>query len=193
MQFIELLLASLAHDNSGILLRRLRLRDPDALTEVYDLHGRLVYMLILRIVQNPAAAEDLVQESMLRLWNRASSLQEDYNSVLPWLLTIARNCALDYRKSARRVRWSNELDDQISIAEIEPDILASERVRHLEKGFKSLPAEQKQVLELVYFEGLTQTEIAAKLGEPVGTIKGRVRLALQKLKQHFIRQGLAGF
>src|ERR1700733_3026195 len=88
-------------DTSGNLVRRLRQHEPEAMSDLYELYGRLLYVLIGRIVQNPSVAEDLVQESFLREWSRAGHLSDNYGSVGHWLVTISRHCALDYLKSSQ--------------------------------------------------------------------------------------------
>src|SRR5882724_10554858 len=125
-------------DKSGNLVRRLRQHDPEAMADLYDLYGRLLYVMIVRIVHNPSVAEDLVQESFLRAWNRAEQLSDEYNSVGPWLVTIARHCALDYLKSSQA-----HLAAQVAIEDaefppvtMEPDILSSDRARLIEGAFR---------------------------------------------------------
>src|SRR5579863_1924421 len=88
-------------DKSGDLVMRLHRREPQVMAELYDLYGRLLYVLIVRIIRNPSVAEDIVQESFLRAWNRSAQLSDEYTSVGPWLVMIARHCALDYLKSSQ--------------------------------------------------------------------------------------------
>lgn len=176
--------SSNAMDKSGSLVRRLRQHDPDAMADLYDLYGRLLYVLIVRIVHNPSAAEDLVQESFLRAWNRAEQLSDDYNSVGPWLVTIARHCALDYLKSSQ-----NHLSAQVAIEDaefppvtIENELLLSDRARLLEGAFRNLSENQKRVIQLSFYEGLSHAAIAERLHQPLGTVKGWARSALSRLR-----------
>lgn len=176
--------ASNTIDQSGSLVRRLRRHDPDAMADLYDLYGRLLYVLIVRIVHNPSAAEDLVQESFLRAWNRAEQLSEDYSSVGPWLVTIARHCALDYLKSSQ-----NHLSAQVAIEDaefppvsMEQDILSSDRARLIEGAFRNLSENQKRVIQLSFYEGLSHAAIAERLHQPLGTVKGWARSALSRLR-----------
>lgn len=176
--------SSHAIDQSGSLVRRLRRHDPDAMADLYDLYGRLLYVLIVRIVHNPSAAEDLVQESFLRAWNRAEQLSDDYASVGPWLVTIARHCALDYLKSSQ-----NHLSAQVAIEDaefppvsMEQDILSSDRARLIEGAFRNLSENQKRVIQLSFYEGLSHAAIAERLHQPLGTVKGWARSALSRLR-----------
>ena len=171
-------------DQSGNLVRRLRQHDPDAMADLYDLYGRLLYVLIVRIVRNPSVAEDLVQESFLRAWNRSSQLSDEYASVGPWLVMIARHCALDYLKSSQA-----HLSAQVSIEDaefpsitIDHEILATDRARMLEGAFRNLSENQKRVIQLSFYEGLSQVAIAERLHQPLGTVKGWARSALSRLR-----------
>src|SRR5580698_7515573 len=171
-------------DQSGNLVRRLRLHEPEAMADLYDLYGRLLYVLIVRIVRNPSVAEDLVQESFLRAWNRAAQLSDEYTTVGPWLVMIARHCALDYLKSSQA-----HLSAQVSIEDadfpaitIDNDILASDRARMLEGAFRNLSENQKRVIQLSFYEGLSQSAIAERLHQPLGTVKGWARSALSRLR-----------
>lgn len=176
--------SSTVDDKSGNLVRRLRQHEPEAMADLYDLYGRLLYVLIVRIVHNPSAAEDLVQESFLRAWNRAEQLSDDYSSVGPWLVTIARHCALDYLKSSQA-----HLSAQVAIEDAEfpavtmdQDILSSECARLIEGAFRNLSENQKKVIQLSFYEGLSQVAIAERLHQPLGTVKGWARSALSRLR-----------
>jgi RNA polymerase sigma-70 factor (ECF subfamily) len=171
-------------DQSGRLVERLRRHEPDAMADLYDLYGRLLYVLIVRIVRNPSVAEDLVQESFLRAWNRAEQLSDEYSSVGPWLVMIARHCALDYLKSSQ-----NHLSAQVPIEDAEfpsvtmdGDILASDRARLLEGAFRNLSENQRRVIQMSFYEGLSQAAIAERLQQPLGTVKGWARSALSRLR-----------
>lgn len=179
-----LVLAGLLEKKNGELLRRLKARDPQALADLYDLYGRILYVVIVRIVNDPGVAEDLVQESFLRVWNRAAGLEEQYGMVGPWLLSIARHCALDYRKSSQSRMAAQVPFEDVAFPPItmESEILTSERAQILENACRSLSENQKQVLELAYYEGLSQTAIAERLQQPLGTVKSWTRLALLKLR-----------
>ena len=180
--------------NEGDLPRRLRERDGEALTSLYDLYGAIVYRVVLRIVNNPAAAEDIVQDAFERLWSRSHQLQQDTNSVGPWLLTIARNRALDYlRLSDVRVSVAaTPLESaNLSAPELsaEGQLIQAESVRQLHTACEHLSEKHRRVIELAYYQGLSQSRIAEVLEQPLGTIKSWTRSALQSLRQSMGEQG----
>ena len=156
--------------------------------ELYDRYGRLVYSLILRMVRNSAAAEDLVQETFLRVWNRMQAFDQERGALGPWVLTVARNRAIDYLRSA---------DGKMSAGTIELDrlehpgqvlrfrgsrVVAGPRAAD-QRAFEKLTPHQKTVVELAYYEGLSQTEMAERMQQPLGTVKTWVRSALKVLRE----------
>jgi RNA polymerase sigma-70 factor, ECF subfamily len=183
---LPLIMAIHAVHGDRDLIDRLRRRDPQALAELYDRYGRLTYSVILRVVRDAATAEDLVQETFLRVWNRAQGLDQERGSVGPWLLAVARNRAIDYlRSTAGRERNTLELEDTDHPAlyrDMEPEILRSDKTRRVKAAMDKLSPNQRQVMELAYFEGLSQTEMAERMGQPLGTVKTWVRTALQSLR-----------
>jgi len=166
------------------LARRLKERDPQALAEVYDRYGRLLYCLIYRIVRDRTMAEDLTQETMLRIWNRVSGFDESRASLTTWMAKIARNQAIDYLRSrAGRETVPVEIEGMPAVsADFEEELDAGRRLDFLRKGFRLLTAEQKLVLRLAYFGGLTQSEISQHVDRPLGTVKTWVRAALKTLR-----------
>jgi RNA polymerase sigma-70 factor (ECF subfamily) len=185
---LSMVMAALVEGDAE-LVERLRRRDAQALAELYDRYGRLVYSLILRVVRDGALAEDLVQETFLRVWNRAQGFDAQRGALGPWLLAVARNRAIDYLRSASgRERNSLELEqtDHPSLyTDMERDILASDKARAIRAALEKLSPRQREVIELAYFEGLTQTEMAERLGQPLGTVKTWVRTALKNLREEF--------
>jgi RNA polymerase sigma-70 factor (ECF subfamily) len=184
---LPLILALYGGPQEGELIARLQRRDPQALAEVYDLYGRLAYALVLRVVRDKAIAEDLVQETFLRVWNRSGSLDAAKGALGPWVLASARNRAIDYLRSTEgRGRSSAvELDETEHASlyrEMENGILVSDQVRRVKAAMEKLAPNQRTVVELAYFEGLSQPEMSAKMGQPLGTIKTWVRTALQSLR-----------
>jgi RNA polymerase sigma-70 factor, ECF subfamily len=183
---IPLILAVYAGFEEHTLIARLKKRDAQALAELYDRYGRMAYSLVLRVVRDSAIAEDLVQETFLRVWNRAHSLDSEKGAIGPWLLAIARNRAIDYlRSSAGRERNAVELDEADHAPlyrEMEADILISDQTRRVKAAMEKLAPNYRTVMELAYFEGLSQTEMSARMGQPLGTIKTWVRTALQSLR-----------
>ena len=185
MTLLPILLALHAEGDMD-LIGRLQRRDPQALAELYDRYGRLAYSLILRVVRDTGVAEDLVQETFLRVWNRVQGFDAEKGSIGPWLLAVARNRAIDYlRSTTGRARNSLELDatDHPALyCDMEKDLLVSDKARHIKAAMLKLSANQREVIELAYFEGLSQTEMAARMGQPLGTVKTWVRTALKNLR-----------
>jgi len=174
------------HDEE--LARRLQRRDPDAMADLYDRFGRLAFSVIVAIVRDAAAAEDLVQETFLRVWNRVHAFEAGKGALGPWLLTVARNRAIDYIRSpgARMDRNAHELDvrEHPSLfVDMERDVLNTDHARIVRKAISTLNANQQKVIELAYYQGLSQTEIADRMGEPLGTVKTWVRTALKHLRE----------
>lgn len=183
---LPFLLAVFADPEERALIARLQGRDPQALAELYDRYGKMAYSLVFRVVRDAAIAEDLVQETFLRVWNRVHSIDSEKGSVGPWLLAVARNRAIDYLRSSQgRERNAAELDETACAplhCELEAGILLSDQARRARAAMDKLPANYREVIELAYFEGLSQTEMAAKMGQPLGTVKTWVRTALRSLR-----------
>ena len=183
---LPVLLALRAIPGDPELVERLRKRDPQALADLYDRYGRQAYALILRVVRDAAIAEDLVQETFLRVWNRVHGLDAERGSIGAWLLTIARNRAIDYLRSAAG-RERNSLDVEGTnhpslFCEIEQGILTSDKTRRVKAAMEKLSTNQRTAMELAYFEGLSQSEMAERMGQPLGTVKTWVRTALKSLR-----------
>lgn len=174
--------------DDGDLARRLRERDAGAMQELYDRYGRLVYSLIQRMVRNSAAAEDLVQETFLRVWNRMQAFDQERGALGPWVLAVARNRAIDYLRSADGKMSAGALElDRLEhparFCDFEDRALSLDRARRLKDAFEKLTPHQKTVVELAYYEGLSQTEMAERLQQPLGTVKTWVRSALKILRE----------
>jgi RNA polymerase sigma-70 factor (ECF subfamily) len=184
---LPLLFAALEGEDSLELVARLQRRDPEALAEIYKRYGKLVYSVILRIVRDSAIAEDLTQETFLRAWNRIRGFNGERGRLGPWILAIARNRAIDYLRSVdgRLSTSSVELNasEQPGLfVDMEDEVINSDRGRRLREAFEKLNANQRMVIELAYFEGLSQSEMAVKLNQPLGTVKTWTRSALQILR-----------
>lgn len=157
-------------------------RSESALVELYRRHGRRVYPLIRRIVGNDSLADEVVQDVFVRLWNRPEQYRPEGGQLAAWLTTVARNLALDALRKDRRWRDQADVDDhayRLHTAAPEGGVEAMLAVRNC---LTTLPAEQRQAVELAYFEGLSHVEVAGRLGEPLGTVKSRLRLAFEKLR-----------
>jgi RNA polymerase sigma-70 factor (ECF subfamily) len=180
------LILAVVAKGDGELLDRLQRRDPQALAELYDRYGPLVFRLILRMVRDNGIAEDLVQETFLRVWNRIGGFDSDRGAVGPWLLAVARNRAIDYLRSRGRRTEStvelNETEHPELFAGLSGDVLNFDLVRQVRRALDQLDAQQRQAIELAYFEGMSQTEIAERMGQPLGTIKTWTRRAIQQMR-----------
>jgi RNA polymerase sigma factor (sigma-70 family) len=165
----------------------LKSRDPKAMVDLYDQFGRLVYSVILRAVRNPATAEDISQETFLRIWNRVATFDETKGRLEAWVVTVARNRAFDYLRALRGTETAasgnlealDYLGRQASTDDISDQLLRRQVVK---ESLESLSPDQREVIELTHFEGMSQTEMADKLKKPLGTVKGLVRSALKVLR-----------
>lgn len=181
-----------------VLLGRMRDGDERALGELYDRWQPRVHGLALALLRDASEAEDVTEETFWQAWRHAARFDSDRGSAGSWLLTIARSRALD-RLRARRRRPEEPLVDEVAAAVASaaaaPDdaMELSDRGRTVRSALRSLPPEQQEVLQLAYFGGLSQTEIAERTGQPLGTIKTRVRLGLVKLRDALgaLREGTA--
>ncbi len=203
--FLKMSLASLAFAalqvvmraaGDSTLIRRLQERDPKALSEVYDRYGRLVYSIIYRIVRNPSLAEDLVQETFLRIWSRAASFDAEKGAIGTWVLTVARNRAIDHVRSTDGRLQAGAMDlDRLEntslFAQLGTDALSLDRMRRLQEAFQKLTPTQRQVIDLAYYEGLSQTEMAERLKQPLGTVKTWTRSALKLLRDELAGVAIA--
>jgi RNA polymerase sigma-70 factor (ECF subfamily) len=178
------------------LVTALERRDERALEALYNRYGDYVYSVCLRMVGDVQLAEDLTQEVFLRLWRRPDLYDVARGRFVTWLLSVARNRGIDERRSRGR-RFRHESPPSLATEEMlatahtddEKDVavLSEERVI-IERALASLPAEQRLAIQLAYFGGYTQQEIALGLHQPLGTVKTRIRLGLQKLRFVLIDQ-----
>ncbi|WP_029214786.1 sigma-70 family RNA polymerase sigma factor [Kallotenue papyrolyticum] len=169
------------------LLALISRRDELALSSLYERYARLLYSIALRITRDRQAAEEVLQDVFHSVWLRASSFRPAIGSVATWLSGIARNRSIDEVRSRwhRRREWESPLEHLPHLSEALDRRLEQLAVLRADLGqaLSRLPALQRQTIELAYFNGLSSTEIAARLREPVGTIKGRLRLGLAKLRE----------
>ena len=174
------------------LLQRIVARDTTALADLYDRHSRLLFGLILRIVRDKAEAEEILQEVFVRVWTRAELYDPRLGSPTPWLVRLARNCAID-RLRARRVRDAAQLgheepsDHSTALATHMPTpeavVIHAERRGTVVEALASLPAEQGRLIEAAFFEGYTHSELATRFRLPLGTVKTRIRAGLMAMRQ----------
>ncbi|MBV9121456.1 MAG: sigma-70 family RNA polymerase sigma factor [Chloroflexi bacterium] len=164
--------------------------DSDALAQLFKRYSGAVYSLAYRMLNDRESAEDLLNEAFVRVWRQAPSFDSRRGKFSTWLMSVARNLGIDALRS-RRARPQRadpltpedaDLDPVDERVDVERDVWQAERRRLIRQAMRELPAAQREALELAYFEGLTQSEISARLGDPLGTTKTRVRLGLQKLR-----------
>ena len=175
------------------VLQRIAARDTAALAELYDRHSRLLFGLILRIVRDRGEAEDILQEAFMRVWTRAETYDAQMGGPLPWIVRVARNCAID-RLRARRVRAVvhapaidfSEVETAApatSIQTPEATVLIAEQRRTLTGALAGLPAEQRHLIEAAFFEGYTHSELAQRFELPLGTVKTRIRAGMSAMRK----------
>lgn len=170
------------------LMEQLIRREQRALERLYDRYSGTVYSLVLRIVQQAASAEEIVQDVFLQLWRNAHLYQSSRGPLVPWLFTIARNRALDHirMKGERQRRREDTLELQpAAIVSLDPEHMVdrqrlAERVRAV---MESLPQQQRHAIELAFFQGMTHSEIAEALRQPLGTVKSWIRTGLLRLQE----------
>jgi RNA polymerase sigma-70 factor (ECF subfamily) len=169
------------------LIERVAGGDQSALTALYDSTSRLVFGLVLRVVGDRSTAEEVLLDVYTQVWRQASTYDSKRGAPLAWMMTIARTRGIDRLRSGR---YEHQNKDQLdSIAEVsattaspEEDTVTAERRRLVRAALDTLSAEQREVIELAYYSGLSHSEIALQLGQPLGTVKTRTRLGLIKLR-----------
>ncbi|MGE5234388.1 MAG: sigma-70 family RNA polymerase sigma factor [Acidobacteriota bacterium] len=169
------------------LVQRIADRRQEALNQLYDRYAAMILALATRILGDQAEAEDILQETMLQAWNQARHYDPRRSAPSTWLVLIARSRAIDRLRSRRvKQRTAVAAHAENPGAHTSPrgveDVLFKERRVRVRRELEGLPAEQRSVLEMAFFEGLTQSEIAGKTGIPLGTVKTRTLLAMKKLR-----------
>jgi RNA polymerase sigma-70 factor (ECF subfamily) len=181
-------------DSAGIadLIHKVAKQERDAFSHLYDRCSSLVFALALRMLRVRSDAEDLLQEVFVQIWRQAANYSEDRGSPEAWIINIARSRAIDKLRSIRRMEKNFVLSEDParveSSANVESSAAESEVRMTMNSALATLPEAQRRVLELAYFDGLTQTEIAQRLAEPLGTVKTRIRSGIQKLREVFRTQ-----
>ncbi len=163
-------------------------KDPEAFAVFYDRHGGVAYSLAYRIVGEREVAEDVTQEAFISIWRSGARFDRARGSVRSWMLSIVRNRAIDALRSragkAPRLNFDDEaaLDQRPAEERTEEEAMQRETATEVRGAIGGLPGEQAKVIELAYFGGFSQSEIARMLGVPLGTVKGRMRLGLEKIR-----------
>jgi RNA polymerase sigma-70 factor, ECF subfamily len=180
------------------LMRLVAAADSDALTLLFKRYAGAVYSVAYRMLNDRESAEELLNEAFVRVWRQAPSFDSRRGKFSTWLMSVTRNLAIDELRSRRaRPQRSDpltpddpDLDPADERVDVEGDVWQAERRRLIRQALRELPAPQRQALELAYFEGLTQSEISTRLGDPLGTTKTRIRLGLQKLRDMLLSSEL---
>jgi RNA polymerase sigma-70 factor (ECF subfamily) len=164
------------------LVTAIRSGDQGAMATLYDRYSPIVYSVALRVLQDTGAAEDVLQDIFMQLWRNPGAFDASRGNMGAWLAVIARHRAID---RLRRRRPENDIEDVV--VSVEPDLATeADRSRTLDRirvALRTMPPPQRSALEMAYFEGLTHVEIAEKTGEPLGTIKTRIRTGLFSLRK----------
>ena len=174
-------------------VRRIAADDQQALGALYDETIHLIFSAALRILGNTADAEEATLDVYTQVWRSASKFNPERGSVLAWLMTIARSRSLDKLRSGNaRARREEPLNDypDLDVAVFPQQTLGLERM--VRNALATLEPEQREVIELAYFSGLTHSELAAKLGQPLGTVKTRIRTGMMKLRSMLVDTEPAG-
>jgi RNA polymerase sigma-70 factor, ECF subfamily len=169
------------------LIRRMASKDAKALDAFYGRYNRVAFALILRIVGNREDAEDVLTDVFWQVWQQSSRYESSRGKPIAWLLTIARTRAIDcIRSTSRQQSKTGELDQQNDppAAPAEPDpFVAADTRNAVQEALQTLPEQQRIALEMAYFQGMSHSEIAAALGQPLGTVKDRIRNGMMHLRK----------
>jgi RNA polymerase sigma-70 factor (ECF subfamily) len=172
----------LLSSGDAALLERVRTGDQKAMAEVFDRYSSIVYSVALRILREAGQAEDMVQEIFLGIWRKPTSFVEGRGSLGGWLVVVARNRAIDL---LRRRKPSDSVEDVVLASRVDLAVEAERNIviEKVRTAMKDLPQQQQDSVELAFFEGLSHSEIAERTGDPLGTVKTRIRLALMSLRK----------
>jgi len=178
--------------NDVELLKAVAARDEAALAQLYDRYRVILFGLLMRILNNREEAEDVLQETFLQVWRRAANFDETRGRPFTWLVTLARSRGIDRLRTLaarERVAVASARDEAEVVSDAASDAFRSEQRGLITNALDQLPDEQKQTLLLAYFDGLTQSEIAARLNAPLGTVKTRMRTGMMKLRELLADKG----
>jgi RNA polymerase sigma-70 factor (ECF subfamily) len=183
---------SLAHLSDESLLSLVASSDEQALGEIYDRFGRVAYGVALRVLRDDALAQDAVQEAFLAVWRSADRFLAERATARTWILTLVHHRAVDLvrREDRRRGEPLESAPEPVAVGGTEDEAELGFQRRAVQEALRRLPPEQRQALELGYYGGLTQSELAEQLGQPLGTIKSRMFTGLSRLRDLLAQAGL---
>jgi RNA polymerase sigma-70 factor (ECF subfamily) len=172
-----------------LLLERISRRDRAAFAELYDRYAGVLYSTVLRVLNHPDEAADVLQEVFVQIWDKAPTYNPALGKPFSWALTLARHKAIDRLRSLRRrYNFIEEITHEMSstslaeVGERRDEVFSQEQVQLIRSAVATLPLEQRQAIEMAFLGGLTQHEVAAALNQPLGTIKARIRRGMLKLR-----------
>jgi RNA polymerase sigma-70 factor (ECF subfamily) len=181
------------------LMRLIVHAQEQALGALYDRYHRLVYSMAVNATGDSGLAEEITQDVFLRVWNKAETYRPEQGKVVTWLSSITRYRAIDLLRSrgirpeGKRAAWVDEIDLELPDSlDVEVEVEVAQRRQRVRMAMAQLPTEQRQALAYAFFHGYTHSEIAETLREPLGTVKTRIRLAMQKLRQALYEDKLPG-
>jgi RNA polymerase sigma factor (sigma-70 family) len=182
----------LAHLTDEALISLVASSDDGALAELYDRFGRVAYGLALRILRDEALAQDAVQEAFLAVWHSADRFLAERAKASTWILTLVHRRSVDLvrREDRRRGEPLERAPEVATTSTAEDEVALGFQRRVVQEALRRLPAEQREALELGYYGGLTQSELAERLGQPLGTIKSRMFAGLTRLRDLLAQAGL---
>lgn len=169
------------------LIAGLRSYDQKVFSKIYDLYSAALYGIILRIVDSSAVADDVLQETFIKVWKNAGKYDESKGRLFTWMVNIARNSAIDNTRS-KEVKHTSKIQntsDDVSIMQESHSYIVNTDTLDMSQHVNKLPPEQQKLIELIYFNGYTQQEVSDEFGIPLGTVKTRVRNAILELKKIF--------
>jgi RNA polymerase sigma-70 factor (ECF subfamily) len=170
---------------------------PEAIEVMYDRYAGLAYGLALRILGDPGRAEDVVQEVLISVWRKPNSYDSARGSFRTWLMTLVRNRAIDnlrghWRRQGGDVELGDDLQDLSGHADPWPAVALSLERDVVREALAALPVDQRRAVEMAHYGGFSHSEIAERLGLPLGTVKGRLRLAMEKMHSFLTARGVVG-
>jgi RNA polymerase sigma factor (sigma-70 family) len=175
---------SLSEDELVLALRN---REKIAIEALYDMYSASLYGIISRIIIDTATAEDVLQETFVKIWHSFTNYSAEKGRLFTWMVNVARNLAIDKLRSKdfKNQNKNQELENNVTFIDERSNTVYNPELLGIKELVQTLKPDQKSILELVYFKGYTHVEAADELGIPLGTIKTRLRMAIQQLRKHF--------